>query len=304
MDNSTDSSKTVARQDSVWRSVCISIESGYEDILTSCIFESGFSGLEEHTTDDSILINAYYHPAAHSPDQLEQFKRSISEIPAFKKSKLYEILSVEDIPDQDWEKNWRRGLDAIEIGSRFVVRPSWIDYAADGSRIEIVIDPKMAFGTGGHATTRLCMEMLEKINPVGLSVIDAGCGSGILSIAAAKLGAESVFGFDHDSFSVENALENIRLNGVGDSITIVEADIMAVAPEPAGLVLANMISGTLIPGLPKLHGFLKPEGAVVFSGLLAEEETLFTDALEREGLKMTDIAQADEWIAVKAKGFE
>lgn len=302
MDNSTDSSKTAARQDSVWRSVCISIEPGFEDILTSCIFESGFSGLEEHMADDRILIHAYYHHAAHSPDQLEQFKRSITEIPAFKKSKLYEILSVEDIPDQDWEKNWRRGLKAIEIGSRFVVRPSWIDYTTTGSRIEIIIDPKMAFGTGGHATTRLCMEMLENINPGGLTVIDAGCGSGILSIAAAKLGALSVFGFDHDSFSVGNALENIRLNGVEDSITIVEADIMAVAPEPADLVLANMISGTLIPGLPKLNGFLKPEGTVVFSGLLAEEETLFTDALENTGMKIIKKTQADEWIAVKAVG--
>ncbi len=284
--------------------MCISIEPGYEDILTSCIFESGFSGLEEHTADDRILIHAYYHHAAHSPDQLEQFKRSIAEIPAFKKNKLYEILSVEDIPDQDWEKNWRRGLKAIEIGSRFVVRPSWIDYTTTGSRIEIIIDPKMAFGTGGHATTRLCMEMLENINPGGLTVIDAGCGSGILSIAAVKLGVESVFGFDHDSFSVENALENIRLNGIEDSITIVEAEIMAVSPEPAGLVLANMISGVLIPGLPKLHSFLKPGGTIVFSGLLAEEETLFTDALDNAGMKIIEQKQFEEWIAVKAEEFE
>jgi len=271
-------------------------------MITSCIFESGFSGLEEHTADDRILIKAYYHHTAHSPDQLEKFKRSITAIPIFEKNGHFEIQSVEDIPDQDWEVNWRHGLTANEIGSRFVVRPSWIDYTTDGSRIEIIIDPKMAFGTGGHATTRLCMEMLENIHRDGLTVIDAGCGSGILSIAAVKLGAESVFGFDHDSFSVENALENIRLNGVEDSITIVEADIMAVAPEPAGLVLANMISGVLIPGLSKLHGFLIPEGTVVFSGLLAEEETLFADALDKEGLRIIEKSQADEWIAVKAVG--
>lgn len=300
MKNSTDSPKITTKQESVWRSVCISLKPGYEDIITSHIFESGFSGLEEQMADDGIIINAYYHHTTHSPDQLEQFKRSINEIPTFNKNTPYEILFIVDVPDQDWETNWRCGLKANEIGSRFVVRPSWIDYTNDGSRIEIIIDPKMAFGTGGHATTRLCIEMLENINPDGLTVIDAGCGSGILSIASVKLAAINVFGFDHDPFSVENARENIRLNGVEDSITIVKADIMSVAPEPADLVLANMISGALIPGLPGLCDFLKPGGTVVISGLLAEEETLFDDVLDKAGMKIIELTRADEWIAVKA----
>ena len=131
-------------------------------------------------------------------------------------------------------------------------------------------------------------------------MIDAGCGSGILSIAAVKLGAVNVFGFDNDPFSVENAIENVRLNGVENSITIVEADIMTLTPEPADLVLANMISCILMQGLPRFHGFLKPEGIVVFSGLLAEEETLFTEALEDEDFRVIERTRDKEWIAIKA----
>ena len=158
----------------------------------------------------------------------------------------------------------------------------------------------MAFGTGSHATTYLCLEFLDTIEMNGLSVIDAGCGSGVLSIAAAKLGARSVYGFDSDPFSVRNALENLKINGADDTVIIEEAELETVQAEPCDLALANIISGVLISNLPILRSFLKPGGKIIFSGLLAEEETGFAESLKKERFSLLSVTKRDEWIAVQA----
>ena len=131
-------------------------------------------------------------------------------------------------------------------------------------------------------------------------MIDTGCGSGILSIATVKLGAASIFGFDNDPFSVENARENIWLNGVYDRVTVMEADLEKVGADAAHSVFANMISGVLLANLPRFHGFLKLGGTVVLSGLLAEEEQLFIDALDREGFRALETRRSGELIAIIA----
>jgi len=285
----------------MWRSVRIKCKPGFEDLLSSLIFESGFSGLEEHPEQNRIVYKAYIRLSSEIPDPLAAFRRNLATYPAFHDDKSIEILSVDDIPEEDWETNWRQGLAAIEIGSRLVVRPSWVLYDNTGGRIEVIIDPKMAFGTGGHPTTRLCLEFLENYGPDGKTALDAGCGSGVLSIAAARLGARKVRGFDIDPYSVENAIENVRLNGVEDCVTISEGDIRTVHDETADLVLANIISGVLISSLDRFHRFLEPGGMVVFSGLLAGEKSMFSEALIREGFRVLGIRMLDEWIAVTAE---
>lgn len=284
----------------MWRSVRFSCEPGFEDVLAAYIFESGFSGLEEHRDGARTIYTAYYRSCHESPDSLDILKQRTAELPVGSGERRYDILSVVDVPDEDWETSWREGLGPIEIGSRIVVRPSWTSYSNRDNRIEIIIDPKMAFGTGDHPTTRLCLEIIEQRAPDGLTVLDCGCGSGVLSIAAAMLGARSVRGFDNDPFSVENACENIRLNGVYDRVAIMEADLATVDVEAAHCVLANMISGVLLANLPRFHGFLKPGGTVVFSGLLAEEERLFTDALDSAGFRALETRRSGEWIAIVA----
>jgi ribosomal protein L11 methyltransferase len=184
-----------------------------------------------------------------------------------------------------------------------VVRPSWVEYGNQEGRIEIIIDPKMAFGTGGHATTHLCLEALERIDPGGKTVLDAGCGSGVLSIAAARLGAARVFGFDNDPFSIENAHENILLNDVPERVKIVLADLNEINPEPADILLANLISGVLIASMDKFPALLNPGGIAVFSGILAEEEECFTGHLRTHGFRMLSIDHRDEWIAILADRF-
>jgi ribosomal protein L11 methyltransferase len=285
----------------MWHEVTIICEPGFEDSVTAYIFESGFSGLEEYEESGRVVFKAFYSPSIPEISPLEKLKLALNDL-ARRMSKTPAAIAAESpLPDKDWETAWRESLGAMEIGSRLVIRPSWVSYENLHGRIVILIDPKMAFGTGGHATTSLCLEALETIDLIGMSVIDAGCGSGILSIAAMKLGALKVLGFDNDPFSVENACENVIINNVRDRVTIVEAELTSFRAEPCDLILANMISGVIIPNLPLFRALLKPEGTVIFSGFLAEEEPVLRDSLEQESFELESVTGRDEWIAARVR---
>jgi ribosomal protein L11 methyltransferase len=284
----------------VWKSAIIECEPGFEDPAVGLIFEAGFSGIEEHPGHTPTRFTAFFEQQPGA-DPLSLLAQSFACLAPPSLPPPASILSVETLPDTDWESKWREGLGAVESGRQLVVRPSWVSYDNKEGRIEIIIDPKMAFGTGGHATTRLCLEALESLNPSGKTVLDIGCGSGVLSIAAAKLGASRVFGFDNDPFSIENAIENIIQNGVADRVSAAVADLSDVQPEPSDIVPANVISGALIANLPRIRSFLAPGGIVVFSGLLAEEEGVFLDHLHTEGFTVRSVEHCEEWIAVIAE---
>ncbi len=274
-------------------------EPGFEDMVSGMVFEAGFSGLEEQTIDGRTRYTAFFSSES-TPDSLDALITLLNTRHVGIGHGPARILAVENVSFTDWEAQWREGLGAIESGKMLVVRPSWVDYENLENRIEIIIDPKMAFGSGGHATTHLCLEALERIKPAGKTAIDAGCGSGVLSIAAAKLGAARVFAFDNDPFSVENANENIFLNGVKDHVEIVLADLSGIHPEPADILLANLISGAFFAFTDILNGFLKPGGLAVFSGILEEEEEAFIEHIHAHGFRTLSVERRNEWIAACA----
>ncbi|MDP2982943.1 MAG: 50S ribosomal protein L11 methyltransferase [Candidatus Latescibacter sp.] len=289
----------------LWKSVCIACEPEFEDLVSTLIFESGFSGLEERNESGSFRFKAYY-PLSFSPDPLDTLRELLETTFGKDAGKRVSIYAVETIPGEDWEKGWRAGLGAVETGKRLVIRPSWVNYCTIDERIEIIIDPKMAFGTGSHATTFLCLEALERLNIAGRSVIDAGCGSGVLSIAAAKLGASRVFAFDNDPFSVDNACENVLINGMQDVVQVELADLEKISStssltlKPADLVLANIIYHVLVRQLPLFRSFMNPGGEIVFSGLLSGQETPFLENMQKEGFHILSVSHREEWIAVIA----
>jgi len=300
-DNNPDNPVINPRTDDTWCVACIECEPGFEDITSSCVFESGFSGIEEQADSKSTTYLAFYREDSAAPeppqilsDAFDQIKLTAGKTPA-------RILSIEQVPEEDWETAWRRDLTSLEIGSRLVLRPSWIEYENPDKRLVVVIDPRMAFGTGGHETTRLCLEFLEKMPLKDCSILDAGCGSGVLSIAAVKLGARCAIGFDNDPDSVQNAQDNLRSNRVSDRASVYVADLDTVAPGRFDIVVANILSSVLIPNLGRFHEFLLRHGTVIFSGLLAEEEARFTKLLEKERFRIREIARLNEWIAISAE---
>jgi ribosomal protein L11 methyltransferase len=199
------------------------------------------------------------------------------------------IRTLRHVPDQDWVRLTQSQFEPIPIGERLLITPSWHESPADG-RIAIVLDPGLAFGTGSHPTTRLCLEWLERGVRPGDSVIDYGCGSGILAIAAARLGAGRVVGIDIDPQALTSTRDNARANGV-------EVEVRASTdprPEPADLVVANILSSPLKVLAPVLADLVRPGGALVLSGVLARQVDEVSAAYA-ERLPVTVAGLAEGW---------
>ncbi|MEM1115935.1 MAG: 50S ribosomal protein L11 methyltransferase [Bacteroidota bacterium] len=208
-----------------------------------------------------------------------------------------EDLNEDIIPDQDWNATWEASLAPVEAGP-FVIAPSWADLApAQADRLVLRIDPKMAFGTGYHESTRLVLRLLPEAVPRGARVLDVGTGTGVLALAALRLGAAETVGVDVDPWSVANSEENAQRNGLADRFAIREGSLDVAPPGPYGLVLANIIRSVLEPMLPELARLVAPGGAVVLAGLLQSERERMLEAAAASGLALAAEATENDWWA-------
>lgn len=207
------------------------------------------------------------------------------------------------IEDQDWMTSWKKHYHPIAVGKKILILPAWIEQEKT-DRVVVRIDPSMAFGTGTHPTTQLCLEMVEEYCQSGIDVIDVGCGSGILSIAAIKLGAKKALAVDIDPLSVKASHENSVANKVRKSIEIGEGSVYEVLEnqfsiQKAPLVLANILAPVIIKllsdGLDKL---LITNGILVLSGILEEQESSVLLAAEKCGLKLLQRKQMGDWVSL------
>jgi ribosomal protein L11 methyltransferase len=191
--------------------------------------------------------------------------------------------AVEEVPDEDWSETWKKGLGPLAIG-RVFVRPSWVDAPLPAGMVEVVLDPGMAFGTGTHPTTSLCLAALSDLldQRPGASVLDVGTGSGLLAIAARKLGAGRVAGNDNDPVAVAVARENAGRNGAEVHLT---EDPLPRLEGPFELVVANILANTLVELAPELDRQLAPGGVVLLSGILAPQEAEVRAAYVARGLR-------------------
>jgi ribosomal protein L11 methyltransferase len=212
------------------------------------------------------------------------------------------------VADQNWMEAWKQHYKPIIIGKRLVIVPAWMD-SPDPQRVAIKIDPGMAFGTGTHPTTQLCLELMESFfagakHASPLRVIDVGCGSGILSIAAIKLGAKQALGVDIDAGSIENARENANANGVGEELMLSVGSVEEIKNgrfpfDRAPLVLANILAPVIVrlfeAGLADL---IEQHGAIILSGILQEQEGRVLEAGQIKGLRMNERRQMGDWVAL------
>lgn len=248
-----------------------------------------------------ITVRAYLEVNA----QLEETRRKLEE------SLFYlgmirplPVPSYRQIADQNWMEAWKQHYRPILIGRRLLILPAWME-SPDSNRIAIKIEPGMAFGTGTHPTTQLCLELMEMFADLrDLKVIDVGCGSGILSIAALKLGAEKVLGVDIDEGSLGNSRENADLNGVGDELILGVGSVREILEGrfefgKAPLVLANILAPVIVrlfdAGLADL---IEENGAVILSGILLEQEQSVLEAAQAQGLRMNERRQMGDWAAL------
>ena len=207
------------------------------------------------------------------------------------------------VDEEDWAEAWKRHFPVTRIGRRIVVRPSWRRHRAAAEDVVLVLDPGMAFGTGLHPTTRLCLEALESIADRSLArgarVLDVGCGSGILSIAAARLGATSVLGLDIDPIAIEATSANAGRNRLTRRVGARLGSLPSGEP-PFDLVLGNLIASVLIALAPALAGELRPGGRLVASGIFRDREADVTGAFATVGLAVAERWATDDWVALEA----
>ena len=207
--------------------------------------------------------------------------------------------AVRSVRDADWENNWRDYYQPVEIGERLVIVPEWIDYGGD--RVAVKLDPGLLFGTGDHPTTKMCLKAVEECVRPGASVLDVGCGSGILGIAAAVLGAAEVTAADVDEKAPEIVLANAALNGADSRFTVLVGDVIGDARLRAklgggyDLVLANIVADVIEPLAPFAPGFLAEDGVFVCSGVIDGREDGVAAALEAAGLRVRRHERMDEW---------
>ena len=219
----------------------------------------------------------------------------------------YPECVVSTVQDSDWENNWREYYKPIEIGKKLVVVPEWETVPEDG-RLPLILDPGLIFGTGSHATTKMCLRALEKFAGPGMQVLDLGCGSGILGIGALVLGCEKCTGVDIDPKAPDVACGNAALNGIGKDRFIVYAgdilrDTALVKRLGAGydLVLANIVADVIIPLAPKAKEFLKEDGRFICSGIIDGRENEVASALKNAGFAIEEHMHEEEWNAFICK---
>jgi len=203
-------------------------------------------------------------------------------------------VAIETVQEEDWGRTWREHFEGVDVGRALRIRPSWIP-SREGERVELIVDPSMAFGTGTHFTTAACLEALEDGIRAGCTVLDVGTGTGVLAIAAAKLGAREVDAVDVDADAVDVATHNAALNGVSGAITLSVGTVVDTAGR-YDVVLGNLLAPVLRAIACDLAARLAPGGLLIVSGLLTGQEAEVLAAFRAEGLKAVHRRSDGEWV--------
>lgn len=210
-------------------------------------------------------------------------------------------LEIEHVPAHDWLQQWRASLEPITIAGRVTIMPTMIDAEAAHNGIVIFLEPKMAFGTGHHATTQLCIEFLTEAIAPGQHWIDLGTGSGLLAIVAAKLGAARVLALDCDRDAIDEASENIDVNGCADRIDVRLADIVSEELPPSDGIVANLHSELLLQLSSRIVAALRPGGIAIVSGILSSQSKEVETQFVRSGFSRYAKRERGEWVALRLR---
>lgn len=244
--------------------------------------------------DKPVVVRAYV-----PIDGTEDAKERVAAEALWHLNTIWPIGNLEtaEVAEEDWANAWKAHYHPVQIGRRFLVRPLWIDVPPVANRITLDLDPGMAFGTGLHPTTQLCLEALEDLDLVGKRVLDLGTGSGILAIASKKLGAAEVLALDIDSVAVEAARGNVAVNGLGEGVTIGQGTLPLDVPRRFDVILANIIARVIVELSSELAGALEPGGILVASGIIDDRAEEVATALSAAGLSVEERSRGD-WRAM------
>ena len=273
-----------------------------EDAVANILIEEGSGGVaiseQPNRSRPTRAVQAYFPVNDDLESRLLRVKTRIRDLRGFGLDPSPGKMILRHVEESDWAEAWKKFFKPIVIGN-IVVKPSWEEFERTSSeQIMLELDPGMAFGTGSHATTQLCLELLQRYVRPGDRVLDIGTGSGILSIAAAMLGASRVVGLDVDQLAVSVARENIRRNGVADRVSVYRGDSLESLRFRPNVVVANILANTVIAFAPAVAEILAEGGIYITSGIVNERKCEVAESLQRTGLNVVETLSQGEWTAV------
>ena len=251
---------------------------------------------------EDVLVHAWFEPDASFADKLQALRLRMTELKASIGMDMGTLdIGTANVHDEDWSEVWKKFYKPFRAGHHLVVKPTWELYDAQPGDKVIEIDPGMAFGSGTHETTGMCMELLEDALHGGERVIDVGTGSGILAIGAALLGAKEVTAIDIDPMAVKVARENIEHNGLQDKVTALEGNLLDHLDVTCELCVANIIADVICMFAAPLNDHIVPGGLFICSGIIKEREQDVVDALTAADYTILDIRRKGEWVAMLSR---
>ncbi|WP_100331622.1 50S ribosomal protein L11 methyltransferase [Bacillus xiapuensis] len=252
--------------------------------------------------EEGVIVKAYLPVSSFLNETVEGIADSIKNLTAYHIDIGQNVMKVTEVNEEDWATAWKQYYNPVKISEKFTVVPTWEDYRpVSTDELIIELDPGMAFGTGTHPTTVMCLQALERFVKSGDYVVDVGTGSGVLSIGAALLGAQKVTALDLDAVAVAAAKENIRLNGVEDKVTVAQNNLLDGIHDPADIVVANILAKVIMSFTHEVAQIVKPGGYFISSGIIGQKREEVKDAIAANGFEIEETMWMEDWVAIIAK---
>lgn len=249
-----------------------------------------------------VIVKAYLPVSSFLAETIEEIKLAIANLKNFDINVGANILTTCEVSEEDWATSWKQYYHPVKVSERFTIVPTWEEYEPKSSDELIVeLDPGMAFGTGTHPTTVMCLQALEKVVKQGDLVIDVGTGSGVLSIAAALLGASKVHALDLDIVAVNSAKENVVLNKVDDIVEVSQGNLLDSVKTEADVVVANILAEIIMTFTDDAFSIVKPGGKFITSGIIGAKKEEVKSALEKAGFTIEEVLMMEDWVSIIAK---
>ncbi|NLY78337.1 MAG: 50S ribosomal protein L11 methyltransferase [Lysinibacillus sp.] len=256
----------------------------------------------EDYPDQGVIVKAYLPASSFLAETIEEIKLAIENLKNFDINVGENILTTCEVNEEDWATAWKQYYHPVKVSERFTVVPTWEEYEPKSSdELIIELDPGMAFGTGTHPTTVMCLQALEKVVKQNDTVIDVGTGSGVLSIASALLGASKVHALDLDIVAVKSAQENVALNKVDHIVEVTQGNLLESVKEQADVVVANILAEIIMTFTDDAYSIVKPGGTFITSGIIGAKKEDVKSALEKSGFTIEEVLMMEDWVSIIAK---
>ncbi|MBT2690476.1 50S ribosomal protein L11 methyltransferase [Bacillus sp. ISL-47] len=252
--------------------------------------------------EEGVIVKAYLPVNSFLGETVDEIKEAINNLILFNIDIGANKVSISEVNEEEWATAWKKYYNPVKISERFTIVPTWEEYTPVSSdELIIELDPGMAFGTGTHPTTVMCIQALERTVKQGDKVVDVGTGSGVLSIAAAMLGAESVKALDLDEVAVNSARLNIKLNKVQAIVDVSQNNLLDGVEQGADVVVANILAEVILRFTDDVASVVKEGGYFIASGIIQQKKQEVRDAIAGAGFEIEETIQMEDWVAIVAK---